>query len=70
MDKIVSLVVEKTGISESQAQIAVITVANFLKDKMPAGMAGQVDAYLKDEGGAGEGFGDVAGKLGGMFGKK
>ncbi len=70
MKKIVDLVVEKTGISESQAQTAVRTVANFLKEKLPASMAGQVDAYLNGEGNVGGSLGDAAGKLGGMFGKK
>lgn len=70
MEKIVNLVMEKTGISESQAQTAVKTVVNFLKEKMPESMAGQVDAYLSGEGNPGGSLGDAAGKLGGMFGKK
>ncbi|HET8753861.1 MAG TPA: hypothetical protein VFM59_05815 [Salinimicrobium sp.] len=65
MEKIVSLVSQKAGISEEQATTAVNTVAEFLKDKMPPAMAGQVDAYLKGEGGLG-GLGD---SIGGMFGK-
>lgn len=80
MQKVVSMVAQKAGISESQAKTAVDTVAGFLKDKLPAGMAGQVDSYLK-EGDAGgkegnntggmadkaKGFAD---KAGGMFGDK
>lgn len=65
MEKIVALVSAKAGISEEQATTAVETVANFLKEKMPAGMAGQVDAYLKGEGG----LGGIKDSLGGMFGK-
>ena len=68
MEKVISMVAEKAGISEAQAQTAVNTVANFLKDKMPPAMASQVDAYLKGEGDAD--LGGMAGKLGGMFGKK
>ena len=68
MEKIINMVAEKAGISEAQAQTAVNTVANFLKDKMPPAMASQVDAYLKEEGSAD--LGGMAGKLGGMFGKK
>lgn len=78
MEKIVNMVAQKAGISASQAKTAVDTVAGFLKDKLPAGMAGQVDNYLKDDGGAGgnatggmadkaKGFAD---KASGMFGKK
>lgn len=38
MDQIVKLVTEKTGISETQAKMAVETVTNFLKDKLPGGL--------------------------------
>ncbi len=69
MEKIVNLVSQKAGITTAQAETAVNTVAQFLKDKLPAGMAGQVDAYLKNEGSAGNASG-MADKLGGMFGKK
>jgi len=69
MDKLVSMVSQKAGITTAQAETAVNTVAQFLKDKLPAGMAGQVDTYLKGEGDAGNTSG-MADKLGGMFGKK
>ena len=62
------MVGEKAGISEVQAQTAVNTVENFLKDKMPPAMAPQLDAYLKSEGGAV--LGGMAGKLCRMLGKK
>ncbi len=76
MEKIVNLVSERAGISTAQAQTAVNTVVSFLKDKLPPGIAGQVDNYLKDEsntGAAGKSSGsagEMADKLGGMFGKK
>ncbi|MFD2516917.1 hypothetical protein [Salinimicrobium flavum] len=69
MEKIVNLVAEKAGISTAQAETAVSTVAEFLKDRMPPAMASQVDNYLKGEGDGG-GIAGAAGKLGGMFGKK
>ncbi len=69
MEKVVSLVAEKAGISESQARTAVETVANFLKTKMPPAMASQVDNYLKGGDDAG-GAAGMAVKIGGMFGKK
>ncbi|MCM4161029.1 DUF2267 domain-containing protein [Antarcticibacterium flavum] len=70
MEQVVKMVAEKAGISESQAKTAVNTVASFLKDKMPAGMASQVDAYLSGSGDSSSGIGGMADKVGGMFGKK
>lgn len=69
MEKIVNLVAQRAGISTSQAETAVNTVAQFLKDKLPPGMAGQVDNYLKDDKNPEKGSG-MAGKIGGMFGNK
>jgi uncharacterized protein (DUF2267 family) len=54
-------VAKKAGISEAQAKQAVEAVLAFLKDKLPAPVAGQIEAALK---------GNLAGGLGGMFGKK
>jgi uncharacterized protein (DUF2267 family) len=67
MDELIQLVAKKTGISEAQAKQAVETVLGFLKDKLPAPVAGQIEAALK---GDMSGLGDLAGSLGGMFGKK
>jgi len=69
MEEVVKLVSEKAGISEDKARVAVQVVAGVLKDRMPDTMAGHVDAYLKGDGDAGN-ISDMAGKLGGMFGKK
>ncbi|AVR44282.1 hypothetical protein C7S20_02860 [Christiangramia fulva] len=69
MDEVVKLVSKKAGITEDQARIAVQVVANVLKDRMPEGLASQVDVYLKGNGGKND-LGDIGGKLGGMFGKK
>ncbi|HYH85339.1 MAG TPA: hypothetical protein VEX60_07645 [Pyrinomonadaceae bacterium] len=74
MDELVKQVVEKTGISESQARTAVETVVGFLKDRLPAPIAGQVDNALGAAGGAvgtiADKAGDVLGGLGGMLGGK
>ncbi|RPI58732.1 MAG: hypothetical protein EHM56_01015 [Chloroflexi bacterium] len=67
MDELINMVASKAGISQEQAQKAVTVVVGFLKDKLPAPIAGQIDSVLK--GGKG-GLGDVAGGLGGMLGKK
>lgn len=46
MATLAQLVAEKAGITETQAQMAVKTVADFLKEKLPAPIASQVDAVL------------------------
>jgi hypothetical protein len=69
MDELVKLVSQKTGLPEDKARVAVETVIGFLKDKLPAPVASQLDSVLSGEGGA-SGLGGVAQSLGGMFGKK
>lgn len=64
MDELVKLVVEKTGIPEAQAKIAVQTVIGFLKEKLPAPLAGQLDALLSGKTQAT----DVIKGLGGLLG--
>jgi len=69
MDELIKRITEKTGISEDQARSAVNTVAGFLKEKLPAPLAGQIDNVLTGAGGAvTDKLGDVAGKVGGLFG--
>ena len=68
MDEIVDLVVKKTGISEAQAKTAVETVVNFLKDKLPEPLAGQIDGFLDGNGSAGS-VDDIIKGLGGFLGK-
>ena len=74
MEELVRQVVERTGISEAQARTAVETVVGFLKERLPAPIAGQVDGALGAAGGALGGLagqaGDMLGGLGGMFGDK
>lgn len=69
MDELVKLVSQKTGLSEDMAKTAVETVVNFLKDKLPAPIAGQIDSALSG-GGIADKLGGLAGGLGGMFGKQ
>lgn len=64
MDELIKLVVQKTGISEDQARGAVDTVINFLKQKLPAPIAGQIDGLL-----SGSAASDALKGLGGLFGK-
>ena len=67
MDELVKLVVEKTGLPEAQARQAVETVIGFLKTKLPAPVAGQIDGLLA--GGAASNLGNRAQGLGGLFKK-
>lgn len=69
MDELIKLVSKKTGISEAMAKTAVETVLGFLKDRLPDPIAGQIDAVVGGGGGLGQ-AGNVAGALGGLFGKK
>ncbi|MGC9394412.1 MAG: DUF2267 domain-containing protein [Anaerolineae bacterium] len=73
MDELVKLVSEKAGIQKGQAKTAVETVVKFLKDKLPAPIAGQLDAVLSNEavmGQAGQLLDKGIEGLGGLLGKK
>lgn len=64
MDDLVKMISEKAGISEEQAQKAAEAAVEFLKERAPAPIAGQIDNLL--EGGAG----GLGGIVGGLFGNK
>lgn len=68
MDELIKQVVSKTGISEDQARTAVTTVLGFVKDKLPAPIASQIDnAMTGESGGVGGTLGDLASKAGGLL---
>jgi len=73
MDELVALVQEKTGLGKAQAKQAVETVLDFLKDKLPAPVAAQLDNVLENEAMMGQ-AGDLLDKglsgLGGLLAKK
>jgi nucleoid DNA-binding protein len=62
MDELVNLVVEKTGLPKETAKTVVKIVVDFLKSKLPAPIASQVDAVLSGKG--------AANLLGGLLGGK
>jgi hypothetical protein len=65
MEELTQLVAQKTGLSEDMAKVAVDTVLDFLKDKLPGPVAAQLDAVLEG--------GDVSGLvdgIGGLLGNK
>ncbi|HEX8191163.1 MAG TPA: hypothetical protein VF586_22575 [Pyrinomonadaceae bacterium] len=81
MEELIRQVTERTGISEAQAQTAVITVLGFIKGRLPEPLAGHLDGFLgggaggaegglggADLGGLGGAAGSVLGGLGGMLG--
>jgi uncharacterized protein (DUF2267 family) len=69
MDELIKQVTAKAGISEDQARSAVNTVLDFVKNRLPAPIAGQIENAMKGEGGGiAGGLGDIAGKVGGLLG--
>jgi hypothetical protein len=50
VEELVKLVSAKTGLGKDQAAIAVKTVLDFLKSRLPAPVAAQVDAVLNNSG--------------------
>ena len=68
MDELIKQVTAKTGISEDQARSAVNTVLDFVKGRLPAPIAGQIDNAISGEGGMGGTLGDMASKAGGLLG--
>lgn len=69
MDELIKQVTAKAGISEEQARSAVNTVLGFVKDRLPAPIAGQVESAMTGEGGGvGGTLGGLASKVGGLLG--
>ena len=63
MEELIQQVSQRAGISEEQARTAVETVAEILKDRIPAPYNKYVETFITGEGGGG--FGSM---LSGMFG--
>ncbi len=63
MEELVQQVSERAGISEDQARLAVDTVADILRQRIPAPYNKYVDSFLN-----GEGEGGLGSMLGGLFG--
>ena len=69
MDEVVKMVSQKTGLSEEMSRVAVDTVLDYLKDKLPEPIAGQIDSVMAG-GDVSGGLGGMAGGLGGLLGNK
>ncbi len=73
MDELIKLVSSKANIDEAQAKAAVETVLGFLKEKLPAPIAGQLEAVLSNEAvlsQAGQLIDKGIGSLGSLLSKK
>ncbi len=66
MDELVNQVVQKTGISQDQANQAVQTVIGFLKDKLPGPIASQLDGIMSGRANPGDIAGQAGQALGGL----
>ncbi len=69
MDELVNLVVQKTGLPQATAQKAANVVIDYLKKRLPAPVAGQIDAVLSNSGNIKKAE-DLLGNLGSKLGKK
>jgi len=65
MDELVKMISKKTGLTEEMSKTVVTMILDFVKQKLPAPLAGQIDTVL-----GGSATGGVADAIGGLFGKK
>ena len=76
MNELVTLVAQRTGLSQENAQKAVEVVIDVLKQRLPSPLASQLDSFLAGEVSATAGEGSSAagemlkGALGSFFQKK
>lgn len=72
MNEVIQRLIEKTGLPEDKAAMAVQTVIGFLKEKLPGPLAAQIDSIVDGQsgGGAMDKLGGLGAHLGGMFGNK
>ena len=74
LDELVNRVAERTGLPPEQARTAAETVIGFLKERLPAPIAGALDSAVGQRGGENSSSGmlnqagGMLGNLGGMFG--
>lgn len=72
MEELLKAVAEKTGLPADKAQGAIEAVLEFLQDKLPEPIAGQLENFIGggdgEESGDGGGIGDLLDKGKGMLG--
>jgi hypothetical protein len=64
MNELINTLIQKTGLPEDKASVAVDTVVNYLKSKLPTPIASQLDSVVSGEGGG------LSERLGSVLGKK
>lgn len=73
MDELINKITERTGLPPEQAKGAAEAVLEFLKARLPASIAGNLDSIVSGVGGSAEAgggmLGGAAAKLGSIFGK-
>lgn len=70
MNELIAQVTQRTGLSAEQAQAAADAVLGFLKSRLPAPIAGQIDQIISSgASGSAEGLGGIAKEFGGLFGR-
>lgn len=70
MEELIQLVSAKTGIAPEQARTAVETVLGFLKERLPAPLAAQVDGLLSNGAISPDNLTNASQGLGGLFGRR
>jgi hypothetical protein len=73
MDELIKQITAKTGISDDQAKQAIEMAMGFVKEKLPAPIASQLDGLIgggTGDSGAGGMMGMVQDQLGGLMGGK
>lgn len=70
IDELVQQIAARANIPPDKAMQAARTAIEFLDDRLPPPVKGNLDRLLGEGGGGGgPDLGDVAGKLGGLFGR-
>jgi hypothetical protein len=71
MNELITQLTQRVGLSPEQARLAADTVLGFVKSRLPAPIAGQIDQIIGSGGakGSAEGLGGIAKEIGGMFGR-
>ncbi|HZQ90958.1 MAG TPA: hypothetical protein VFA60_04125 [Terriglobales bacterium] len=70
MNELIEQLKSRVGLNDSQASSAAQTVIEFLKQRLPAPVASQLENHIAGQGGEAGAVEGMKEKLGGVFGKK
>ncbi len=70
LDELAQQISARTGIPAEKAEAAARTAIEFLDDRLPPPIGGQLGKLVGGEGGGAPDLGKLAGGLGGLFGGK